>query len=110
MSANTINLVVLSGQIGWLKIKYTSTSATYVNFTIKQPEWVYENNKIVSKSYTHIFITCFDLTVWSGKPLKEGAYVTIQGKISPYIHKTSKEPRLNIIAEKIDISGYEKED
>ena len=110
MAVNAINLVVLSGQIGWLNIKYSSNKSTYVSFSIKQPETIYEDNQVVGRGYVHIYVNCFNLTVWSNKPLKEGAYVTIQGRIVPYVHKKSKEPRYNIIAEKIDISGYKPED
>jgi single-stranded DNA-binding protein len=103
-----INLVVLSGEVGWVKIKYTSNSATYVSFAIKQPEFEYQDNRIVSKGFTFIFVSCFDLAAWSGKPLKEGAYVAIQGHISSYQTK-DKKVSFSIVADKIDISGYAKE-
>jgi RecG-like helicase len=99
-----INLVVLSGEVGWVKIKYTSANKTYVHFGIKQPELIYENNVVVSKSYNYIFISCFDMSILTGKQLKEGVYVTVQGKLNSY-QNSDKKANISIIAEKIDIQN-----
>ena len=104
----TINLIILSGTIGWVKIRYSTNQATYVDFMIKQPELRYENNKVVESSYIPYFVRCFDINAWSVNSLKEGAYATVQGKVKPFINKDGR-TSITIVAEKIDIHGYVEE-
>ena len=101
MSADTINLVILSGKVGWVKIKYTNANQPFVTFTVMQVEYQYDNNIIVAQSNVPYFITCFDSSEWSERTLKEGAEVIIQGKLTPFMME--KHVRYNIVAKEITV-------
>ena len=90
MPNNYINLVMLSGEINWIKIKYATNGKTYVHFGIKQIEKVYDEGQLVNKAYKTIFAKCFNMNVWNEHTMKEGVEITVQGKIDPFINSNQK--------------------
>jgi len=101
MTANQINLIILSGKVGWVKIKYTNAKQPFVNFTVMQVEYQYDNNVVVAQSNVPYFVSCFDGSAWSERTLKEGAEVIIQGKLVPFMMK--EHVRYNIVAKEITV-------
>lgn len=101
---NCINVMAMSGQIDWVKIKFTSTQKVMMSFAIVQPNFKFENGELVSKSYDRYFCSCFDDTQWLNNRVKEGDNVTIQGYLKPYIN-SDKKLGVAIIVEKIDVHG-----
>jgi primosomal replication protein N len=102
-----VNIVVLSGEIAWVKHKYTKTGKMWVSFALKQGVVEYEDKKIVSISYELYFCSCFDETMYMHNSIKEGAYATVQGRLNVYKDKGGKFA-FTIVAEKIDINGLQK--
>ena len=101
---NCVNVVALSGEVAWVKQKYSSSKKIFLSFAIKQPNVTYENGEVVSRSSDFFFCSCFDHTQWLHGRVKEGVKISVQGKLSSY--KTSdKKAALSIIVEKLDVHG-----
>jgi len=99
--AYNINIVVLSGEITWVKLKYTSAKKIFASFAVKQPLLVTEGGVVVIKDYNYFFCSCFEESLYSSGYLKEGVQATVQGKLSPY--KTDEGNfSVSIIVERID--------
>ena len=97
MSVCSINTVILSGELSHISIKYTSKQEQYANFAIKQSTYLFQ-------SYDFIFASCFNQKLWSDGRFKEGAFVTVQGKLQSYTSKRN-EFKINFVVEKIDINS-----
>lgn len=103
--ATNINIAVISGEIAYVKIKYTQTRKVYASFAIKQPLITMEKGVPVCKDYNYFFCSCFDEAIYSSGLLKEGATATIQGRLSPYKTEEGK-TTISLSVEKIDIHGF----
>lgn len=102
-----VNIVVLSGVVGWVKDKYTSNGKLYLNFAVEQPLFVVEDGKIISKSIDYYFCSCFDEAIYKAGNIKVGVHVTVQGKLSAY--KTKKgDTAYSVVVEKVDTHGFER--
>jgi|GEM_PF-5767690 len=102
-----VNLVVLSGEVAWVKQKYSANKKIYLSFAVMQPSITFENGEVTSRSQDYYFCSCFDHTQWLHGRVKEGAKIAVQGKLSSY--KKDKNYRLSVIVEKLDVYGL-KED
>lgn len=99
-----INIVALSGKVGWVKLKYGSTGKLQLHFSLLQPFVKTEAGAVVNRGYSPFFCTCFKGAENYQGLLKEGSYVAVQGKIHPFTVSEGINS-LAISVDKIDVYG-----
>ena len=95
-----INNVTLSGQVGFVKKKFTSQNKLYIMFTVKQKNFEIRDGQVVGTLYDTYFISCFDDVAVRLGNIKEDDWVFISGRISSY-EDEKKKTTFSIIAEKV---------
>lgn len=99
-----INIVVLSGEVTWIKKKFTKDSKVYYNFAIKQPAVEIKEGKVTDRWDEVYYLTCFDNVAMKAGSLRVEDDVTIQGRLTCYTNKDNK-IQMGLIAEKIERHG-----
>lgn len=102
-----INMAVISGEVAWVKQKYTKDGKMWVSFAIKQPYVYFDDGKVKESGYDYYFCSLFDDAQREAGRLKEGVYAVVQGEIKAYKDKDGR-PALSIVAKKIDTNGLQQ--
>lgn len=102
--SNCINTATLSGTIGWLAQKYSALDQLFLRFSIEQDDNVFADGKLVSKRNKSIYVSCFSASVWSGKGLKVGTKLTVEG----YIDSFDKDFKTDVVVTKIHVQDNPK--
>jgi hypothetical protein len=106
---NDINTITLSGEVSWVRKKYTSAGALYIIFAIKQKNIEFKDKVMVGRNDDTYFVSCFQDVAVRTAGIREGDIVAMTGHVTPFTMESGKSS-INIIADKIVRYGNKNHD